>query len=642
MRWLLAAAMIITGLGPAAALDPQASEPYRWVVLLRTPKHPLFDAAYRLELAREIRATLEPGLGLLGSVEVIDLAEPGQQGLARQFAEEGWPALEPNAARPLDGVKYHGLNVELRGRAFLVEARQWDGFAGLATPMLRSQIVRSRDRIARAAGMLLEPDFAPGGTVEFLPDDASHVMLELRGHALGGLEGRVKPGDVFAVSVLREQAGDGGNVLAARPVPFTFLRVAEPVKDGRCKCSILTKWTSPFGREVRRSAGVRALRWPTVTSPIRVRVVDRAGKPHERAAQLTIAASDVDFNAKPGPGEGFEWRDGEFRSLRPLTGIACIRLGIGADRPQLYPVPIFGDEPITLTFEIDQAAERRALFLRECMDIRGRITELIAAQEAMLKGISALLDQSKNREALARAEAGHAAIAAGREQLAEDVKHLLGQPGADDPAAKDVLETCGKRLTAVERGQAKLTERIAELKEAIANADDPANLEPEFRRRELAKRIGELLARGDVPEALAAYDMLIELSPANAELKDEREKLRRDWTPKDEAHRAARDCIRMLGTAKDAAELRAALEAIKKSLPVLKARKDRLGLRKLQNTFEPAIGKLNELLRAVDGSAQTEELLQTGKELQDILIDLEQYNIVVRHALKELGESTDE
>src|SRR4051812_11139775 len=89
-----------------AAPDPQPSEPTRWAILLRLPNHPLFNAAQRANIARELTAALQPGLGLLGNVDVIDAASAKADGLPLRFSKDGWPALELNAEKPLDGVKW--------------------------------------------------------------------------------------------------------------------------------------------------------------------------------------------------------------------------------------------------------------------------------------------------------------------------------------------------------------------------------------------------------------------------------------------------------------------------------------------------------------------------------------------------------
>ena len=555
----------------------------------------------------------------------------------QQFQKVGWPALAASATRPLTGDKYHGLAIEYKDGAFQISARQYDGFSGLASPLLRSRTVRSLDQIARAAGLLLEPDFGPDGTVQVIPTDATQVMLEFRGHKLSPLEMRVKPGDLFAISVIKEQETKGTKMQTATAMPYTLLKVVEPVKEGKCKCLILSHWASPFGRDTRR-VGVRAMKLATIAAPLRIQLVDRTGKPQPRGS-LKITASDLDFSARATASDGFEWRDGFYRSTRPYLNLACISIGIEGDPPQQFPLAVLSEETITLTFEIKPADELRAEFRRECSDLRARIADLSTAQAAMLTRMNLLLDQAKNREALAWAETGRENVATIEKPLADELKHLQSQSGVNDAAAKNLLEVCALQLVVVQNTQSKLASHIASLKDAIGKAADPARLEKEFRSQELADRIKEHLAHGDVPEALAAYDKLIELHPSEASYKDEREKLRAEWTPKNEAHRAARDSIRSLGLAKTAEDFAAAAIAIKKAVPVLKKEKDRLGLRKLHNTFEPATAAIHELVLAADRTPRTAETAQANAKLEETVTDLQQCEVLVRTALKEVSTS---
>ena len=84
----LACGMLLFTCTAVAAPDPQPAEAYRWRILVRTPNHPLFDAAFRANLARELKAALQPGLGLLGAVEVIDTAD-SKDPVAVAFREQG-------------------------------------------------------------------------------------------------------------------------------------------------------------------------------------------------------------------------------------------------------------------------------------------------------------------------------------------------------------------------------------------------------------------------------------------------------------------------------------------------------------------------------------------------------------------------
>lgn len=628
--------MTTTGFLPAAPLSAETKEPYTWRILLRTTKHPFLDNAVRERLGRELKAALQPSLGPLGSVEVIDLATATNlDAISKEFQAKGFAALEPAANRPLNGIKYHGLNIDYKEGAYQLNARQYDGFTGLASPLLRTKIVRTPDQIARMAGILLEPDLGAVGTVEVIPTDATHVMLVMRGNALGPVETLVKKGDIFAVSVIKENKPTG---LVGAPVQFTLLKVVEPVANGSCKCVILTRWASPFGREARKAAGIRAMKLPTIQSPVRVQLVDRNGKPHTRGSTLAITASDIDLTAKPTDTDRFEWRDGLYRSLRPFTGVACISLGLNGQAPQFFPVPVLSEDVLTLSFNIDPVAEKRAEFVRDCNDLRFRVADLFIAQHANAAALSKLLDATQNRDALARAETGRDTIAAAEKLLSEELKQLLLQPGAtSDPTAKEILDACDRQLLAVRDGVSQLVTTIASLKDAIGKAGSAGNLEKDFRGQELATRIKDLLARGEVPEAIDAYDQLVKLFPSEDSYRDSREKLKAEWAPKDDVHRQARDVIRTLAAAKTVDEFKAVNDLLRKAIPLLKAKKDRLGLRKLLNTYEPALSTFNELVLTQDRQPASAEKQQALAALDEVLEGLKQMMILTRIDLKELS-----
>lgn len=621
------ALLVVIPMTAAAASDPQPSEPYCWRILVRTPKHPLFTEAFREQLSRELVAALQPGLGLLGSVEVIDTSKATKT-FAKSFHETGWSVFE--AAKMLDGIKYHGLNIEQRDGAFVLTARQYDGFTGLTTPLLKTRTVRSLDQIPRAAGMLIEPDFSPVAMIERHGTDESLVILTFRGHTLVNLNSRVKTGDIFAVSIVKES----NKSLAATAMAYTFLKTIEPVRDGKAQCRILSRWASPFGRDYRRAAALRAMKLTTLQRPLKVQLVDRAGKPHTRA-QITLTASDIDFTANATDTDKFEWRDGLYHSVRPFVNVACFNVSIGSDAGQLFPVPILNDDVITLSFDIDATAQRRAEFLRDCTDLRARVAELSSAQLAMVTSMNQMLDTAQNKDALRRAEAGKASIAALEKSLGEEAAHLLTQPGVTDPVAKDVLESCTRQLAVIRDGQSALAKTIESLKTAIGNAGSPGALEKDIHIQLLVESIEGHLKRGDIPEALTAYDKLIALKPSQTSLKDEREKLNAEWATKDDTHRVARDAWRVLAGAKEAEDFKTACEAIKKAVPVMQQRKDKYGLRKLHNSFEPAIAGLYALLAKYDNDTGTEKNEQQTA-LSDLLGDLRQCEVLVRLALKDV------
>ena len=650
----------LTALAGAAAaqpkLDPEPRSPYRWRVAVRAARHPALRADFTEPLHREIRAALQAALGPSGEVEVFDLATPPDPAnpLWPVVREKGVAAFDPDAARELTAAKTHLLTIDYRDGQFLLETRQYDGFSGLAMPQTRRQTTRAAEMVARLAGLMLEPDLGPVGTVEFIPGDADNVKVTLRAGAISPVDQWVKPGDLFAVSAVRDvprpvkpdpkadprRTGPAPSIRTGVPIPFTFLKVIETVKDGACKCIILTRWRDPFGRDVlgrdaRRRVGLRAMKLSTTEARVGVKLVAQDGTPHARGSLLKVAATDTSFRTIPSADDIFELRDGVYRSPRTLANVACIAVAVGTGPPQLFPVPVLSGEPVLLRFDVKPEDEDRAAFARECNDLRGRIAELGAEQITLFAAINNLLDKSKNRDALARAEDGVGRVEAAAKQLADDLKVTREKPGAAQDDAKKVLDSCDRQLAAVAAGQARLTRTVAALKDSVKASASPEALDKEFRAKELAERIKDQVSRGDIDDALKTYDDLIREVPAQQDLKDQREKLQAEWATTDEEHRRANDALRTWQQAKTAAEYRDALVAMKKACEVFLRKKDKLRLKKFLNTIEPAYAALSLLVNATDGT--TDEGTKALKELEYLVEYARVVEGEAREFLRKLG-----
>src|SRR5262245_6143509 len=89
------AGLILTA--PAAAqVDPEQKTPHLWRVVLKAKPHPLLSTAFREQVKRDLLATLQPALGSLGTVEVIDLDEIPRDkwdALWQQFDDKGFEAV---------------------------------------------------------------------------------------------------------------------------------------------------------------------------------------------------------------------------------------------------------------------------------------------------------------------------------------------------------------------------------------------------------------------------------------------------------------------------------------------------------------------------------------------------------------------
>lgn len=651
---LVGVSFAASALAAPPPLDPQAKDAYPWRVVLKTGKHPVFGATFREVLAREIRASLQGVTGPAAIVDVIDLAAipPNQwDPLWTEFAAKGWAALDADPRRELSGVKTHVLTLDYKDGAFLLESRQHDGFTGLASPLVRKQQVRSAEMVGRAAGLMLEPDFGPTGTVEIEEGNTDTVKLVFRGHAIGSPERFVKIGDVFAVSIIKEMVkpSERGKPTSApakagppagTPFEFTLLKALTPVKDGAIKCATLSQYKLPFGRADKRTLGVRAMRLPTIESQVKLRLVGQDGTPHAKGTLVQVSATDIDFAAKPGPQDGFEFRDGLYKSGRAYANIACVQIALGAGNPRLFPVAIVGDEPVTLKFAIKPEDEKRAAFETTCNDLRRRVGDTFTAQTSLFKEVSRLIDIFQFKDALGRSEAGFANTDKLEKTLNDELKQLREEPEAGQPTAKAILDESERVMKSVAESQGSLTKRVAELKEAVKKNADPVRMAKEFREIELASRIKDLVKRGDIPEALDAYDQLIVLQPAAQELKDQREKLQAEWAPKDEEHRKGRAAMKPWTDARAQSDFKEAIPAMKLAADVMYKKRDRLGLLKLLNLFEPGYTSLKILVDALD--ARTEDGEAQAKELQSLIEDAKRVELEARDYLKQLPAPTPE
>jgi tetratricopeptide (TPR) repeat protein len=639
---LLAVLVGVTTAAAAPPLDTQAKDAYRWRVVVRTGRHPVFGPAFREQLGREVRASLQGAVGPAAAVEVIDLAAvppDSWEPLWKEFAATGWTALDPNPrdGRELTGVKTHLLTVDYRDGQFVLESRQADGSTGLATPFVRRQAVRAADMVGRLAALMLEPDFGPTGTVDPAVDTGGFVRVTFRGHSIAPPDRVTKIGDIYAVGVVTEvraKAGSGlPNRLVAKPRDVTLLKLVEPARDGVAKFQVLSGAKFPFGLP-QGIAGVRCMKLPTVESKVRLKVVNTDGSPHPRGSLVQVAATDTDFNAKPGQQESFEFRDGLYKSGKPFNNVACVQVAIGAAAPRLFPIPVYSDEPVVIQFAVKPEDELRAAFERRCMDLRGKIADTGQAQTALYTELGRLIDTGQFREAFNRAEGGAKQFTASEQQLTQELKGMREEPQSQLETAKAILDVCDTRLVVIREALGRLTKSQEELRKTVEKNKDPIKVEREFREKELANRIQELVQRGDIPEALEAYDKLIILQPANQPLKDQREKLQTEWAPKDDAHRIARKSMKQWTDARTQEDFKEALAELKKSVPILVAKQDRLGLRKMLNVFEPGYVTLNVLVTALD--TRTEDGAKAAKELEEIVNDSRRTEAEVRELLKQL------
>lgn len=639
-------------------LDPEPNAPYRWQIGIRCNQHPVLSPAVRQQLARELRAALQATIDTAGEVSVIDFTNTPDvtNPVLKAFIDRGWAALDPDPARELTGIKTHILTVNYTDGEFHLAARQLDGFTGIASPVLRKQSVRAVDMLGRVAALLIEPDFGPVGTVNTFSSDPEHVTVTFRGVALASPANWIKKGDVLVVSAIREITkpidpknplprdfrGQLPTMRTGVPFSFTLLKVLEiPDNTGTSKCIVLTRFKDPWARDMlarsaSRRIGLRAMKLATIEAKVKLRLIGQDGTPHVKGSLIQVTGTDLDFSAQPGPDDVLKYESGTYRSGRVFNNVACIQVGLEGGRVELFPVPVLSEDPVFLRFDVKADDEERATFASECNGYRTKVADLVLAQRALFEKVNKFLDVSKNRDALTTATSGQTAVIEAHKLLVDELKQLRERPRAGEENIKRILDASEKQLAAVEKGIGELNKTMGLLDEVAKKSDDPSKLEAEFRAKELAERIKDYRARGDIPEALEALDKLVNLMPGDQKLKDEREKLQAEWAPKDDEHRKARDAMRKWQLAKTLDEFKEQVFIIKRAVDILIRKGDKLGLRKLMNSFEPVYSILGKLLADTDGT--TEEGAMTVKEMEKLIELIRVVEDETRNGLNKLLE----
>jgi hypothetical protein len=654
VRRTLAVVVVLLGAAPACAqLDPEPKQPYLWRVVLTTKPHPLVTPEFRERVKRDVLAALQTGLGALGTVEVIDLADLPRdrwEPLWQQFDDKGFGALD--APRDLTGAKTHFLRIEYRDGKFLLETRQYDGFTGLSSPLVRTQSVRGPEQVGRTAGLMLDRDFGLTGTVEPIAGKADEVKVLVRGAGLGPVTGLVQVGDVFAVSAVRKTnrpapppvrtatgkiiAPPLGSVpppgLTSTPRDFTLLKVTDAAPDGTIRCAVLTRYQTalPVTGGV---IGYRCMKLGTVKAPVAVRLMSSDGIVYKTASTVSVRATDTGFGpaGAADPKEGlkdvcnFHATSAQFRSQRPLSNIACVTVALGPSQAKQFPVPILSEDPITLPFDVDPAKEERAAFERAVLAAASNAADARLAQTVCFEAVAKLIDQQKNGDALARAKAGYEAADAADKGLTDEVARLKEHLDKA-PNAAQLLTKIEQNLTALRAYNAQLKGHIEKIAEVVKRENDPAIAALDVQAQAINARIRLLLADGNVEQALAAYTQLIQLVPDNADVKAQREKLAAEWKVKDDAHQKARDYLLKTWPAV------ATIQDFKDSLPQLRAavdtckkNGDKWALRKLLAVFTAAGSKLNELVAPLDTASEADrKLLADATNAGKVLAALEQ------------------
>lgn len=649
-RILIVTAAVILGASPVAAqIDYEARTRQRWQVILKVEPHPLLSNAFREQLRRDIMAALQPAFSSLGTVEVIDLAAVPRDkwdALWSDFDGKGFAALD--AQRDLSGVKTHFLTLAYRDGQYHLESRQYDGFAGLASPVVRKENVRAPELVGRVAGLMLNRDLGLTGSFDVvLAKNVDEVKVVVRGGQLGPIDRLVKVGDVFRIArILKTSRPGPPPVYSAtgkreKPAPgtvpppalvgvqldstrYTLLQVKEVGKDGTLRCAILSRYQNPVVPAA-NALGYRCMKLGTIESPLAVRLVSRHSDSQKSSGAISVSATERGFDAKADARDTLQFKEGVYRSGRDLKNIACVTVSLGPSFKKTFPVPVLGAEPVALEFEVDPKEEERAEHLRSLQAAATRVADARNSQMICFDATSKLVQKEKNALALERAKGGLMAADAADKQLTDEVARLKEFSDLT-PAASRLITKIESNLSALRTDNAQLKKFVGTLAAVVEREDNPALTLVDA----LTEQIRIQLGSGEVEQAIGTYNYLIRVCE-QAKLDDPknqaiaaRDKLKAEWTPKDDAHKTAREyLLKTWPTLGTIPEIQGSLKRIDAEVKVCMDRKDRYTLRKLLTIFSAATVKLNDLYGALDPTSDRAQL-EAAKEAGEKLAALEQ------------------
>ena len=616
---------------------------------MQTPVHPSLSAPVRERLCKDLKAALQPVVGDdLGRVEVVDLRatpEKNWEPLWKRFTEVGWKSFDEPESLKLTGIKTHFVKLEVRdGRTFRVETRQLDGSTGIASAVIRTTETQNADTIARLAGLLIEKDFGAVGAVEAIPGDEKHVAVKFRGGHLPGFERTVHTGDVLAFGLVMEvpRSGNKPKVDVAaqqvgKPQTATYLRIISKISNGECRCEVFTQSAKFPLITAKNVVGYRAMKVATQETKFQVRLLDKDGKAPPSTTSLEVWASDNGFQAKPTNRDTLDFDKGIYSSGRPLKNVACVVVRVGASNSVGYVVPLVpGGEPITLRVTIDKAAIEKGEFEQACERLRARVADAGTAQIELFKGLGKLILDGQNDAALTRATNGVQSTDAADRILSDELAKLKKNQHVKEVYPSTLLAKSEEQLAILRTGKPELEKRIEDLKLAIEKRNDPVKFEKEFRANELVRQIQYHVGRGEVPEAEALYDQLIELTKQD-EIKAKKAKLVAEWATANDEHKKARAFLldewrkaTVLG------EYQPLFAKLQPTMDTLVKQADKLGLRNLMSGIGIAYARLQDQLAPLDINTEADQtLIKEIKAFADEVCKIEQ---AAEAELKKLDE----
>jgi hypothetical protein len=590
----------------SAALDPGAKTPYQLTVVLHFADHRLLTDAFRDRVERELRDGLQASFGALVNVDVTrehsNLAEVLQTGLR---SLDGWHERGP--------TKTHFVLIDYAGAQYEIQARQYDGATGLASPVVRRDRTPDREFVPKAAALLVEQDFGLAGVFDSWPaaNDATPgedhpVALSLQGAGLGvPLDRWIKKGDVFSVVAMPP-----GDAAPGRSVLGALLVVDSPPteRDASCVCRVFRRFDRPSGAG---AGGYRCVKLGTVTAPLRLRLFqalpDGGTGPLKDTLRVQVRrhgfSDDAGMIAKEAEDDAVDTTGDKGG---PFENVAFVSVYAGGDRPKArIPLPLLDEQPVVLAVNV--AKDDDTLHAFKVRDWEADVTAAWQAQNQLFREVSDWAGKPEKR-----AEAMKA-IQDGVKRSRDDFDRLIHERQELDKVAKLNSPAAEEYLHQLDKGTTELKEFFDKLAKIAAEENDPQKRKW-LAEAEEGKRLEADL---EIDKALAVYRQAIADGDADPNLKDYVDKLTNQWKPKSEAHRKARAFVYEVWPTLDDAGLKTNLDEAKSAVEVCKEAKDLITLRKFRKATDAQAARMKQELAELRPDINIEDEKQ-AKIIKDV------------------------
>jgi hypothetical protein len=620
--------VVLAAVSPArAALDPETKKPYSVRIILHTGPHPVFTTLYKDQLRRGLGDGLQAALGKLGQVKAVDA-----DALRRHGKGEPNAALDRTLAL-LDEVERHGLQealdnwkelsetktyfvlVDFRDGQYVIRTRQFDGLTGLASPIVRKAHTNDHEFVPRLASYLVNLDFGPVGTLEpafQLTETNPEVNVILKGSELGVSPSPwVQKGEVFAVSQLRQ----AGKELRATPVLETLLQVLEEPKGAVCRCRVLHRFEDPLPQGG-RIAGYRCLKLGTTRAPLRLRLVDRQGKP---LGGQRFEISQDNYGIAPKQNsitneDGFTPTSQE--TYNHVALICVLDRSSGMTILAQFPVPILDDRPVIRSLDVDPAIEKRGQFEFAKKYLIKQLDERLLTVSGLVEDLDTISKSKKWDEALEKAQAGVKMLQGDLDTYNVEIDKLRKAP---TPLKLTPIQ---ERIQALRQRKDKLQDFITKVEKARREENDP--------QRRLLRQMAEVAqlkeSEAEFDQAIALYKEVLQKGENQRALRPYAEhlaELEKAWAPKSDAHKLARAFIyKTWPGLKSAAELKAHMDQAKQALQACVEAGDRMTPLKLIKSNTIHATELEKRLKSVLSSTEP-EARKEGQAIVEVQPELE-------------------